>query len=249
MTTCSFQPKSRAAPNRRGYTAFIPGPFDYGQLATDLAEEVRSSAERINASKKSHIIEVGLELISMKAKLVHGQFTEWIDRELNFSPTTARNYMRAAKEFADKPATVAVLPPATLYRLATAAPEIRADIVARAEAGQYLDREEVDEAIRKPKIVSAEAKKAAASETKARRRRERREQNWRAKWEADEREMRERQRASASELVDLLAPHFSGQQILDLYALWRSAGQLALEQALTEANQSSSHDTTASSVA
>lgn len=223
-------------PNKRGYVTYVAGPFNYSQLAAGLADEARATADRINASKKTHIIEVGLELTAIKAKLAHGQFTEWIDRELNFSTTTARNYMRAAKEFADKPATVAVLPPATLYRLANAAPDVRADVVARAEAGEYMDRDEVDEAIRKPKLETAEAKKVAsgqaAKEAKAKRRRERSEQNWRAKWEAEEAEAGQRQSVCAEELVAKLAAHFDLDAIAELNVLWRKANFAAIDKAV-----------------
>ena len=227
MTDDLLTPVEGKGPNKRGYLSYVPGPFNYAQLVTELADEVRASADRINGSKKTHIIEVGLELTAMKAKLAHGQFSEWIDRELNFSSRTARNYMLAAKEFADKPATVSVLPPATLYRLANAAPDVRDDIVARAEAGEYVDREEVDEAIRKPKIDTAEAKRVAAEqakkEAKSKRRRERSEQNWRAKWEAEEAEARRQQRVCAEELISKLISHFDLDAINALNLLWRRA--------------------------
>lgn len=212
-------------PNKRGYMTFQPGPFDYGLLAADLADEARASAERINASKRKHIIEVGCELIKIKERLTHGHFIDWIDRELNFSAATARNYMAAAREFADKPLTVSVLPPATLYRLAGATPEVRQDIVSRVEAGEYVDREEVDEAIRRPKVEHAEAAKLKAEQAKkearSARRRERREQNWKQKYEEEQEQERRSQLAAAKELIKLLSKHFTRAEIHDLNDLWR----------------------------
>jgi hypothetical protein len=49
--------------------------------------------------------------------LGHGQFVQWLESECGFSLRSARNYMRASEFAADKNATIARLPPATLYRL------------------------------------------------------------------------------------------------------------------------------------
>ena len=236
MTDDLLTPVAEKGPNKRGYFSYVPGPFDYGQLGDKLADEVRASTARINASKKTHIIEVGRELTAMKAKLEHGLFSEWIDRELNFSAATSRNYMAVARELAHAPLTVSVLPPAVLYRLAGSSPSVRDEIVSRIEGGEYVDRDEVVEAIRRPKQETAEAKKAAADEAKkaakARLRRERRQQNWQAQWDAEVEEQRRQQSVCATELMERLLDHFELDAIAELNRLWRTANFNTIDQAI-----------------
>jgi hypothetical protein len=91
-----------------------PKPFDYSLLAPTMAETARSSADRIRSFHRDAIIESGSKLLLMKEALDHGQFTAWVESELNFSTSTARNYMAAAKAFGMETKTVAVLPPPAL---------------------------------------------------------------------------------------------------------------------------------------
>jgi hypothetical protein len=58
-------------------TALVPVGFDYSPLFGEVAEQVRSAAERIREKVKrtiEDIIEVCNDLISMKKALPHGHF-------------------------------------------------------------------------------------------------------------------------------------------------------------------------------
>ncbi len=79
------------------------------------AEQIRANARAAGDA----IIRTGRILDTVKQELGHGKFLAWIDLELGMSQRSARNYMRAAAWAEGKSATVAVLPPSTLYLLAS----------------------------------------------------------------------------------------------------------------------------------
>jgi Protein of unknown function (DUF3102) len=87
--------------------------FDYASLSSpQTAEFLRKRATRIRQGVKStveSICDIGVQLCGAKRMLGHGQFVQWVESECGFSPRSAQNYMRAS-EFADKYATVALLP-------------------------------------------------------------------------------------------------------------------------------------------
>jgi hypothetical protein len=86
------------------------------------------------------IIEAGRELLTVKEMLDHGEFGSWIQAQCGISISTAENYMNAARFSEGKIASVAILPPTTVYRLAAknARPEIVADVLERAAHGEIV---------------------------------------------------------------------------------------------------------------
>ena len=228
MSDLVLQEDDGRGKNKRGYGGFIQGPFDYGALTSDVAAEAQASAEKICSSRRTHIVEVGQELAKIKAKMGHGHFGDRIDRALNLSPATVRNYMAAAREFAGKTLTVSVLPPATIYRLAAAPAPIRHGIVERIEAGEYVDREEVEQTIYQHREDARAAKQQTAENVEAKRkavrRAELREQRLRQEWADRETREREKQREHATQLVDRLSAHFSLTEIAEMVQLVQWAG-------------------------
>src|SRR4051794_9117613 len=108
------------------------------------------------------IFDIGRELLAVKARVGHGHFLAWVASEFPFSGRSARNYMKAAGSFGSKSATVADLPARDIYTLAGASPQVRNEVVRRAEAGEPV--KEVLKAVRKlkpPKPVEAVALKSA----------------------------------------------------------------------------------------
>lgn len=91
-------------------------------------------------------MEIGRDLLRMKERLGRGAFGPWITAEFSMTDRTAQNYMRAAMTLATKPEIVSVLPPVTVYALAAkSTPEdLRADVIAKFEAGHRLDAREID---------------------------------------------------------------------------------------------------------
>lgn len=65
-----------------------------------ITTELKEAADRIRArlsSVSEEIIEIGVELLAIKEKLAHGEFTDWVMIELNMSHSTANNFMTLAK--------------------------------------------------------------------------------------------------------------------------------------------------------
>ena len=123
-----------------GSARLVPS-FDYSTLADAKAVQVKAAAERIRRRVQKQfqsIAETGADLIAMKAILDHGQFGEWIASECAMSDRTARNYMSVSRSFEGKTATIADLPPATVYALAspTVTEETRAGLIRRMEDGE-----------------------------------------------------------------------------------------------------------------
>jgi hypothetical protein len=127
-----------AIPVKVGRTA-----FDYASLSPQTAAFLRNRATRIRQGVKSTmeaICDIGVQLCGAKRMLGHGQFVQWLESECGFSPRSAQNYMRASEFAADKYATVALLPPAALYRLSAknTPPEVVSEVLARAANGERL---------------------------------------------------------------------------------------------------------------
>ena len=117
--------------------------FNYDLLESKVAEQVRTSAERIRERVKKtveDIIEVGNDLLAVKEALEHGQFGPWLRAEFGWSERTAQNFMSVAERF--KSAKIADLPiqPSAAYLLAAPSvpDEAREKAVEKAEAGEEI---------------------------------------------------------------------------------------------------------------
>lgn len=96
-------------------------PFTIASLESSQAASLRKIAARIrNLSRKTSdaILEIGRELLKVKAETAHGTFTQWVENDCGLTRRSAQNYMRVATFAADKSASVALLSPGVLYRLA-----------------------------------------------------------------------------------------------------------------------------------
>jgi hypothetical protein len=118
--------------------------FDYAPLEAQVAEQARSTAERIRERLKKtleDLIGVGNDLLEIKKELPHGQFGAWLKAEFGWSERTARYFMSVAEGFG-KTARVAELTidPTAAYLLAapSAPDEARQTAVERAEAGEHV---------------------------------------------------------------------------------------------------------------
>jgi hypothetical protein len=117
--------------------------FNYDQLETKLADNVRNAADRIRERIKKtveDIIEVGNDLLAVKEALPHGQFLPWLKAEFGWSERSAQNFMGVAEKF--KSAKIADLPtqPSAAYLLAAPSlpDEAREKAVEKAEAGEEI---------------------------------------------------------------------------------------------------------------
>jgi hypothetical protein len=142
--------------------AIING-FNYANLEPAVATAARNSAEDIRGNMSLQveaILEIGKQLIDMKAALGHGYFGTWIDLELGFGQRTAQNYMAAATVFGSKCAMVSHLRPTTLYAIASpSTPEPARDILLeRLNEGDLLADDEATSFIRDCRRVAKSAK-------------------------------------------------------------------------------------------
>jgi hypothetical protein len=128
--------------------------FDYGTFTAGAAEEMRAAAERIRQHLRRQcedIIAAGRELLDVKARLRHGQFSPWLMTEFSWSERTAQNYINVALAFGGKTENFSVLPTNALYRLAapTVPVEVRETLLTRAEAGETITGALATESIRR----------------------------------------------------------------------------------------------------
>ena len=139
--------------------------FNYDVLEAKVAEQVRSSADRIRERVKKtveDIIEVGNDLLAVKEALEHGQFGPWLKAEFGWSERTAQNFMSVAERF--KSAKIADLPiqPSAAYFLAAPSvpDEARQVAVEKAESGEEIT-------VASAREIVAEAKKRRPRRQKA----------------------------------------------------------------------------------
>jgi hypothetical protein len=119
--------------------------FDYTPLEKTVADEVQSAAERIRQSLKrttDSIIEVGQELIAVKAVLPHGKFGPWLRAEFAWTERTVQNFINVAEHFGPKSEIISDLkidPTAAYLLSAPSAPDqARQVAIERAEGGEQI---------------------------------------------------------------------------------------------------------------
>lgn len=66
--------------------------------AFDLAEKT-AKVKILTAQTAENIIEIGRTLLEVKENLPHGEFLNWLENDVNYSKSTAYNFMKVAKEF------------------------------------------------------------------------------------------------------------------------------------------------------
>ena len=84
--------------------------FDYDQLVPELAEQARAAASRVRDFVRASVIDVGRELLAVKAQLEHGQFLNWLGSECDLRVRTAQRLMQVA-EAIGKNDNLSYLPP------------------------------------------------------------------------------------------------------------------------------------------
>lgn len=109
--------------------------------AQDTATRIRSKLDKAKAT----FLEIGRDLLSIKAKLAHGEFSKWIEAEFDMTIRTAQNMMNAA-ELADKHKTLPVLSPTVIYKLAAknTPDEVHTEIVTQIKNGTIPNAREIE---------------------------------------------------------------------------------------------------------
>lgn len=89
---------------------------------SNIDEDVVSLEERANrirqltADVTRGFIDIGFELIAAKKEIGHGNWTEWLKSEFNWSIRTAQNFMALAERFGNTK-TFSLLPTSTLIKM------------------------------------------------------------------------------------------------------------------------------------
>jgi hypothetical protein len=117
--------------------------FDYSQLgiesrivAEQCAEGIRSVARQL----ANNFVEIGHHLNRAKSHLSHGQWGDWLSRELGFSDRTARVYMRAANTFGDADVSMMTLEALDFLAGGSTPIEARAEALELAAAGEPINK-------------------------------------------------------------------------------------------------------------
>jgi hypothetical protein len=129
----------------KGELVVVTQGFDYAPLEAQVAERVRSSAEKIRSTVQKtieDIIVVGQELLAVKESVGHGHFGAWVRAEFGWTERTAQNFMSVAERFGANPKLISdlTIQPTAAYLLAapSAPDEARQQAIERAEAGEEI---------------------------------------------------------------------------------------------------------------
>lgn len=97
-------------------------PFDYDELDEQTRSFVLQKTMETHGLLKrttEHIIQIGQNLLSIKASLGHGYFALWLRAEFALSERQAQRFMLVAERFGDKTDKMSLLPLSVLYELAS----------------------------------------------------------------------------------------------------------------------------------
>ncbi len=115
----------------------MEAPFDYGALDAETREFVQRKTDEIHGQLKrtaEGVIRIGLNLITVKERLPHGQFLPWLKSEFEMSENAALKFMQVAERFGSKSINFMNLSASILYALA--APSTSDAVVERVQSGE-----------------------------------------------------------------------------------------------------------------
>jgi hypothetical protein len=240
-----FSETAEATPRRAQPLVVIPtiDPFDYGIVAPEIVAKLRAQAKRIknhHSRITTDIIEIGRDLIAAKQYLDHGQFVGWVEAEIGISARAAQAYMSAAR-LHEKNATVALLPPATVYRLAAKStpPTVINTVVTRAAAGEIMHDAVVKDMIAEAKQIAKREHAETKLTPRQRKRNEKRRcdrEAARLERECDAAAQHEARRRAAALLVE----HLPSSVLQDFIACLRTCAWLSPDDIEAAANAAQS---------
>ncbi len=116
------------------------------------AAELRAVAERIKSLRRQateHAVEIGRELLQVKASLPHGAFVKWVEQACEFKIRTAQDLMKLAREADSNAQLVALMMPSTLrvFLSKTTPAVVRSSILSRVASGEHVSRNDLYSAV------------------------------------------------------------------------------------------------------
>lgn len=76
------------------------------QLQTRPLETIENEINFYKQQTAIGMIEIGRRLIEAKEQVFHGEWEEWLETKVDFSKSTAKNFMRVAREFPNRQAII-----------------------------------------------------------------------------------------------------------------------------------------------
>jgi Protein of unknown function (DUF3102) len=122
----------------------LAAPFDYQSLDAETRIVVQQKTSEIRTLMRraaQDIVDIGLRLIEVKARLPHGQFLPWLEAEFQWHRDTANKFMNVAEQFGGcEMSKISTFAPSALYLLsAPSTPEsARVEAMDRATAGEPI---------------------------------------------------------------------------------------------------------------
>jgi hypothetical protein len=121
--------------------------------------ELQEIAERIRSLRKratEHSIEIGRELVRVKARLPHGDFVKWVEAQCEFKIRMAQDLMKLARDAAENPELAAIMTPSTLriYLSNRSTSAVRDLVSARVADGRRVSRIELRTAIARAQAIA-----------------------------------------------------------------------------------------------
>jgi hypothetical protein len=186
--------------------------FDYGELAPDVAASLRIHSVRLRGlitKFTTDMIGIGRDLIAVKNRLEHGQFTTWVEAEIGISIRTAQGYIRFAVLAEGKSEIVSLFSPPTVRLLAakSTSPAIVEQVITRAKSGNVVPEDIVKAMIHEDKFQKRET--ARQLRKNSRRRNTKAREAQKANWQAEQERERAARRAAAQSVID----RFSAEDI------------------------------------
>ena len=111
--------------------------------------ELSEVANRIRSLRQAatlHAIEIGRELLRVKAGLPHGAFVKWVEKECKFKIRTAQDLMKLAREVDPNAEVTTLMVPSTLrvYLSKNTPPEARQLARTRLQNGECVSRKDIN---------------------------------------------------------------------------------------------------------
>jgi hypothetical protein len=116
--------------------------------------ELSEVANRIRSLRQAatlHAIEIGRELLRVKASLPHGAFAKWVEKECQFKIRTAQDLMKLAREVDPDAEVATLMVPSTLrvYLSKNTPPAARQLARTRLQNGECVSRKDLNALVSK----------------------------------------------------------------------------------------------------
>lgn len=172
-------------------TEIVPAAETSAAIRTPeaIAAEIRFIDEQVRQHVAHSAIEIGKRLIEVKEQVPHGEWSTWLQTNVNYSHSTANNFMRVATEYADSPSLANLSYSQAVALLAVSSDE-REQFVTDNNASEMSSRE-LAAAIKEKK----ELEKQLADEKKRQEEQKAKFDEWAAKQADERRQLEEKHEA------------------------------------------------------